>query len=84
MNYCEKIPVKTRRIVLSGVPERVDCEGLEVTVLAKGSDVYLKADETVSNENAFIIENGKTVTLCGSFVLSGTSAEARLLYCKVI
>lgn len=84
MNYCEKIPVKTRRIALSGNSERVDCEGLEVTVLAKGSDVYLKADESVNDENAFIIENGNTVTLCGSFVLSGVSAEARLLYCKVI
>lgn len=84
MNYCERIPVKTQALKLAGTNVRVDCEGLEVKILAKDADIYLKAHESVSDANAYIIKNGESITLCGSFVLNASSAEARLLFCKVI
>lgn len=84
MNYCERIPVKTQALKLSGTNVRVDCEGLEVSVLANGADVFLKAHESVSDENAYVIKSGESVTLCGSFVLNSSSADVRMLFCKVI
>ncbi len=84
MNYCERIPVKTKKITLSGEDVKIDCEGLEVSVYADGADVYLKSSAETADEDAYLIKSGNSITLCGSFVVSGTNAKARLLYCKVI
>ena len=84
MNYCERIPVKTKKITLSGEDVKIDCEGLEVSVYADGPDIYLKSTVDTSTEDAYIIKSGNSITLCGSFVLNATQANARLLYCKVI
>lgn len=84
MNYCERIPVKTKKITLSGENVKIDCEGLEVTVYAESGDIYLKSTQVTPDEEAFIIKSGSAITLCGSFILSSAQAVARLLYCKVI
>lgn len=84
MNYCERIPVKTRKVSLSGTAEKIDCEGLEVTVFADGGDIYVKANSETPDDNAYILKSGTSITLCGQFVLSANNVSARLLYCKVI
>ena len=84
MNYCERIPVKTKKIALSGENVIIDCEGLEVSVYADGGDIYLKSNAQTADEDAYLIKSADSITLCGSFVLNGTNAKARLLYCKVI
>ena len=58
MNYCERIPVKTKKINLSGENVKIDCEGLEVTVYAESGDVYLKSTQVTPDEEAFIIKSG--------------------------
>ena len=84
MNGCERIPVKTKVLALTGAGTEVDCEGLEVTVYADGGDVCLKTVKSVSDSDAFVIANGSCLTLGGRFVLSGTSGKARLLFCRLL
>lgn len=84
MKFCERIPVKTKAVSLSGGAVAVDAEGLEVTVYAKDTDVYLKTAAAVSDAEAFVIPQGSLLTLDGGFVLSAASGEARLLYCRLL
>lgn len=84
MNYCEKIPSKTSALVLSGKPVKVDCLGLEATVYAKDSDIYIKCFAETSNDDAFILGAGSCINLCGSFWLDAQNAEARILFCRVL
>lgn len=81
----ERIPVKTKGLTLSASsPVTVDAEGLEVTVCASDADVFLKADAGTSDADAYILKSGSSITLSGRFVLKGTSANVRLLYCKLL
>ena len=84
MNYCERIPVKTRKVTLSGTAEKIECEGLEVTVFAESGDVYIKANAETPDSESYILKTGTSITLCGAFVLNASTSSARLLYCKVI
>ena len=58
MNYCEKIPVKTKGYALNGNDVFIDTAGLEATLYADGADVYIKANSEVTNEDAFILKDG--------------------------
>ena len=81
--YCyEIIPEKTRCIYLSGTAEALDCEGLSVTLFADGGDIELKVHAFDSDDDAFIVKDGTSITLCGKFIINASSARARLLYCR--
>ena len=82
--YNERILVKTASVALSDEPAKVDAEGLEVTVRAGDSDVLLLANANDSDNDAFPITAGTSVTLRGTFYLKAQEGSARLLYCKLL
>ncbi len=82
--YNERIPMKTAAITLSGSSVLVDAEGLEVTLFADGGDVLIKKHTTDADSDAFKLPDGSRITLGGDFVIGGTGATARLLYCKTL
>ena len=84
MNYCEKIPVKTKGYALNGEDVFIDTAGLEAHLYADGADVYIKANNGVSDEDAFILKNGAYLTLNGSFYIGGENAVVRILYCRTV
>lgn len=84
MNYCEKIPVKTETVNISGRDVRIDTEGLEANLYVTGGDAYIKANSAVKNEDAFVIKNGAYFTLNGAFYIGGENAVVRILYCRII
>ena len=84
MNFYEKIPVKTKAFDLAGENVEIDTEGLESTLYVNDGTVFIKARPEVSDENAFVLQKGASITLNGLFYLSGNDANVRVLYCRVI
>ena len=82
--YYERIPVKTAAVTLAGKAVKVDTSGLEATVFAKKSDVFIKANESVSDAQAFVLAAGSSVSLGGTFFLKAEEADVRLLFCKLL
>lgn len=82
--YYERIPVKTAAITLAGKAVKVDTAGLEATVLAKDANVFIKANESVSDSDAFVLASGTSVRLCGTFFVKAEEADVRLLFCKLL
>ncbi len=82
--YYERIPVKTAAITLAGKAVKVDTAGLEATVLAKDANVFIKANESVSDADAFVLASGTSVRLCGTFFVKAEEADVRLLFCKLL
>ena len=84
MNYCEKIPVKTEAVRLDGESVKIDTEGLEAVITSVEGDAYIKVNSAVKDEDAYMLANGRTITLNGCFYLSGNGAGVRILYNRVI
>ena len=85
MQPYERIPVKTACVSLtSGKAEVIDCEGLQVTMLAQDGDIYIKVSESTPDDSAYVLKSADSITLCGRFVISGSNAKARLLFCSII
>ena len=76
--------MKTAAITLAGKAVKVDTAGLEATVFAKGADVLIKANESVSDADAFVLASGTSVRLCGTFFVKAEEADVRLLFCKLL
>ena len=84
MTNCERIPLKTEGIAFSGKQVFIDCFGLEATIYAEDTDVLIKVNQAVNDEDAFILKNGETITFSGSFYLKADGGNARIVYCKTL
>ena len=71
-------------VTLAGKAVKVDTAGLEATVFAKKSDVFIKANESVPDAQAFVLAAGSSVSLGGTFFLKAEEADVRLLFCKLL
>ena len=81
--FYERIPVKTQAVSLTGESVEVDAAGLEVTLYA-ANDIFIKANESVPDENAYLLTAGNTAKLSGRFFIKADEADVRLLYCKLL
>ena len=84
MNYCEKILSKTESISLSGNTVNIDTKGMEATVITRDADVFIKANRETADKDAFVLAKGQSISLNGSFYISGDGADVRVLYCRII
>jgi len=84
MNYCERILEKTQLLFIDDENIRIDTEGMEAVVKAIDGEVYIKANTQTNNDNAFMLDAGESITLNGSFYLSGDGVEIRIMYCRII
>lgn len=82
----ERIPGENRgHHACQGKAENVDTAGLEANrVLAKDANVFIKANESVSDADAFVLASGTSVRLCGTFFVKAEEADVRLLFCKLL
>ena len=84
MNYFERIPVRTEGVALTGEITEINCNGLEASLFADGSDVLIKADTAVSDDCVFILKNGERINLNGRFFVKADSGSLRVLYCRIV